>query len=127
MDDLKQREQYHEAEAKRINAGRKPKFSDLMRNPWASEINPIRDGYFVRQISTGPNAAYVFTDRKGKFWETSTKYAFFIDGATSPAPAVVQMTDEQKLRLRSCIETGVAFDIVSRTDADVIISASGAK
>lgn len=42
-DKLKQLEQELEAEALRINAGRKPKFGDLMRNPWASESNPIRD------------------------------------------------------------------------------------
>jgi len=89
MDNLKQREQELEAEAKRINAGRKPKFGDLMRNPWASDTNPHRDGYFVRQIGTGHHASFEFTDRKGRFWEISTKYAFFLDAVTSPAPAVV--------------------------------------
>jgi len=60
-----------------------------------------------------------------QYAELKEKYDALV--ATSPAPAVVQMTDEQLLRLRACIETGVALDIVSCTDADVILSASGVK
>lgn len=81
-DELKQREREFEAEAARINAGRKPKFGDLMRNPWASETNPIRDGYFVRKCGE----YYEFTDRRGKFWQTRAKFAFFIDDSRA-APA----------------------------------------
>ena len=91
MDDLKQREQEHKANALRINAGRKPKFGDLMRNPWASERNPQRDGYFVRKRSQGgtfnPGEYYEFTDKNGKFWETEAKYAFFIGEAVPQANA----------------------------------------
>jgi len=72
-------------------------------------------------------------DKMGPLWDRlgmqlyAMKYSDLVRAATSSAPAVVQMTDEQKLRLRACIETGVAFDIVSRADADAILSASGVK
>lgn len=91
-DNLKQREQELEAEALRINAGRKPKFGDRMRNPWASESNPTRDGYFVQRKQSTPRyggPTYELTDGNGKFWKTSAKYAFFIDDArATPAQPV---------------------------------------
>lgn len=72
-----------EADAVRINAGRKPKFGDWMRNPWAGESNPQRDGMFVRAgRNTGrcnPGPWYEFTDGKGEFWQMNTKSVFFID------------------------------------------------
>lgn len=99
MSDLKKLEQEHEANALRINAGRKPKFGDLMRNPWASDGNPQRDGYFVRERhqsgAFNPGHYYEFTDKRGKFWETRAKYAFFID--TQPeATAPASLTDALK-------------------------------
>jgi hypothetical protein len=84
-DELKKLEQELEAQALRINAGRKPKFGDLMRNPWAGESNPRRDAYFVRRVGDH----YEFTDKRGDFWQTRSKFAFFID-ATQPAPIPVQ-------------------------------------
>lgn len=87
MSDLKQREREFEAQAERINAGRKPKFGDLMRNPLASEGNPQRDGYFVREICrTGlvnSGLYYEFTDAKGKFWQSRAQFAFCIDAQPS--------------------------------------------
>lgn len=101
MSELKQREAEFEAEALRINAGRKPKFGDLMRNPWASENNPQRDGYFVRERRQGgrfnPGHYYEFTDKCGKFWETQAKYAFFIDTqpeASNPAQDLSAMDSD---------------------------------
>jgi hypothetical protein len=88
--DLKDRELELAAEALRVNAGRKPKFGDLMRNPWASEGNPKRDGYFVRSKRTtgrfNPGLWYEFTDRNGEFWETSGQYAVFVAAVDHEAP-----------------------------------------
>lgn len=82
--DIDNRRAEFEAEALRVNAGRKPKFGDLMRNPWAGEGNPTRDGYFVRaKTVTGrfnPGLWYEFTDGNGKFWESSGKCAMFVEG-----------------------------------------------
>lgn len=52
------------------------KFGDAFTNPWASERNPTRVGYFVRRgvrtgnLNRGPYCE--FTDRKGKFWTMAT-------------------------------------------------------
>lgn len=87
MSELKQREAEFEADALRINAGRKPKFGDLMRNPWASDTNPHRDAYFVRK----DGRYYEFTDKKGEFWKTSAKYAIFIDAQPVEDSAALHM------------------------------------
>lgn len=67
----------------RINSGRKPAFGDRMRNPWAGERNPQRDGVFVsKRRATGrlnPGLWYKMTDTKGKFWEINGDSAMFID------------------------------------------------
>ncbi|MDE9566302.1 hypothetical protein KKI93_20220 [Xenorhabdus bovienii] len=80
---LHEREKERAADAVKINNGRKPQFGDHMRNPWAGEINPHRDGYFVRaRRVTGkfnPGLWYQMTDKKGKFWEIDGQYAIFID------------------------------------------------
>jgi hypothetical protein len=51
------------------------KFGDLVENGWASEENPTRKGFFVREAKrTGKlNAGryWEITDGKGKFWELS--------------------------------------------------------
>jgi hypothetical protein len=77
--------------ARERNAKRAPKFGDMMRNPWASESNPQRDGYFVRSTRrTGrmnPGLWYQMTDRNGKFWEVDGSVQFFIDEPAKPAPA----------------------------------------
>ncbi|OTA15016.1 hypothetical protein Xbed_03627 [Xenorhabdus beddingii] len=66
-----------------INRGRKPVFGDHMRNPWAGESNPNRDGYFVRSRRvTGklnPGLWYEMTDKRGRFWEIDGVYAIFIE------------------------------------------------
>lgn len=94
MSELKQRETEFEADALRINAGRKPKFGDLMRNPWASDTNPRRDAYFVRQ----DGRYYEFTNKKGDFWKTHAKYAFFIDARPEAnADAKDAITDTQRM------------------------------
>ncbi|WP_323870033.1 hypothetical protein [Xenorhabdus szentirmaii] len=78
-----QHEKERAEEAVRINNGRKPEFGDYMRNPWAGEGNPHRDGYFVKSKRvTGklnPGLWYQMTDKKGKFWEIDGQYAMFID------------------------------------------------
>jgi len=51
----------------------KPRFGDLVENGWASEENPTRRGFFVREGKrTGRMNAGTYweiTDGKGKFWE----------------------------------------------------------
>jgi hypothetical protein len=58
-------EQGHTAELK-------PCFGDIIENGWASENNPTRVGYFVREgRRTGrlnPGRYFEVTDGKGKFW-----------------------------------------------------------
>jgi hypothetical protein len=91
MDDLKDRQQQAEAHALAVNAGRAPKFGDIMRNPWAGEGNPQRDGYFVRAKRTtgklNPGLWYEMTDKNGKFWEVNGKCQFFIDAPSSATTA----------------------------------------
>ena len=50
---LREREAAMHEMATKINAGRKPKFGDLMRGLWASETNPQRDGFFVKEVRNG--------------------------------------------------------------------------
>lgn len=88
---LDQRRVELEAEAIRINAGRAPKFGDWMRNPWAGESNPQRDGMFVQSKRvTGkfnPGLWYEMTDGNGAFWSSNGKVLFFIDGPNTPQPS----------------------------------------
>jgi hypothetical protein len=67
--------------AARINAGRKPKFGDLMCNLWAGDTNPNKFGMFVRQRRvTGrmnPGLWFELTDGSGKFWETNGEATVF--------------------------------------------------
>ena len=52
-------------------------FGVKMTNPSAGEGNPQKTGYFVRKkVRTGrvnPGTTYEFTDKKGLFWEISSK------------------------------------------------------
>lgn len=52
---------------------RTPRFGDIIENGWASERNPTRTGYFVREgRRTGrmnPGRYFEVTDGAGKFWE----------------------------------------------------------
>ncbi len=61
---------------------RHPKFGDRMRGAYASENNPQRDGYFVREIiRTGrlnPGKCYQFTDGKGAFWTYPAESVNFV-------------------------------------------------
>jgi hypothetical protein len=81
--------------ARERNAKRTPKFGDMMRNPWASESNPQRDGYFVRSTRrTGrmnPGLWYQMTGRNGKFWEVDGSVQFFIDEPAKPAPTPAEL------------------------------------
>ena len=43
------------------------------------------------------------------------------EAARQPAPA---LTEDQKLLLKACIETAVAFEILSRDDADAILAST---
>lgn len=79
MDDLQQREAAMREHAERVNAGRKPAFGDRMRNLWAGEENPIRDGIFVRAIRRNHASLYQMTNGKGKFWEVFTSGMVFIE------------------------------------------------
>lgn len=86
MDDfqnMRQRENAMHEIAAKINAGRKPKFGDLMRGLWASPTNPQRDGFFVKAIRTAgrvnPGLHYELTDGAGKFWAYGAKDVVFVD------------------------------------------------
>lgn len=46
----------------------KPRFGDLVENGWASEENPTRRGFFVREIRNGARRTWEITDGNGKFW-----------------------------------------------------------
>lgn len=63
--------------------GRKPQFGDKMRNLVASEENPRRDAYFVKEKRvTGrmnPGIWYTMTDKKGNFWDSCPKGLIFIE------------------------------------------------
>lgn len=66
-----------------LNAGRKPKFGDKMRNMVAGEGNPRRDAYFVKEkrVESRLNRGvwYTMTDQKGNFWDSCPKGLLFID------------------------------------------------
>jgi hypothetical protein len=52
------------------------KFGDIVENGWASERNPTRVGFFVREGHRplgrmNPGRYWQITDGKGKFWELS--------------------------------------------------------
>lgn len=54
----------------------KAKFGDLVENGWASEANPTRTGYFVREFRRphgrmNAGLTWEITDGNGKFWELS--------------------------------------------------------
>lgn len=86
MKPLQERQREMRELAAKVNAGRKPEFGDLMMNPWASDGNPHRDGFFVRVTSkTGrvnPGIWYEMTDRKGSFWEVNGNTMMFCDNLT---------------------------------------------
>lgn len=54
-----------------------PKFGDRITNPYASDDNPRKTGFFVREYrqkgKLNPGWFYEITDGKGKFWSTSKK------------------------------------------------------
>lgn len=79
MDDLEQREIAMREHVAKVNAGRKPMFGDRMRNLWASEQNPTRDGIFVQAIRRNHANLYRMTDGKGKFWDVFTSGMVFVD------------------------------------------------
>lgn len=105
MDELKALETERREQAKKVNAGRTPKFGDKMRNPWASEQNPTRDGYFVRKkhVTGNFNAGlwYEMTDGDGKFWECQGDTMMFIDhlqaALSQPAAQSAQVPEGWKL------------------------------
>lgn len=74
--------------AKAVNAGREPKYGDIMHNPWAGEGNPRRNGFFVRSNRvTGrfnPGLWYELTNGKGDFWKINGDYAMFVDHLVTP-------------------------------------------
>jgi hypothetical protein len=51
----------------------RPKFGDVIENGWASENNPTRRGYFVREFvrrgRLNPGRTWQITDGRGRFWE----------------------------------------------------------
>jgi hypothetical protein len=46
----------------------KLKFGDRVRNGWAGDANPLREGIFVRKSRDGGEWCIEVTDGKGKFW-----------------------------------------------------------
>lgn len=79
----------------------KPSFGDLVENGWASENNPTRRGFFVREyVRTGKlNAGrtWEITDRRGKFW-TIEPWTVSEDGRLTVTPAA------QALRSQPSVE-----------------------
>jgi len=63
-----------------------PEFGDRIRNLYASEDNPIRDGYYVNAIRrTGrlnKGVWYRITDGRGRFWEMPRGSAILLDEPT---------------------------------------------
>lgn len=116
-DVLKQAQDEYRAKAIAVNAGRKPKFGELMRNPWASEDNPTRDGYFVRaRVVKGrfnPGTWYEMTDRNGKFWEVSADYQFFVEPAAAvPVNALPDQSEfERQARYQGATNFAPARDM----------------
>lgn len=60
-----------------------PVFGERLRSKYASEANPIRDGFYVETIRrTGrlnPGKYYRLTDKHGKFWEFPADSVIFLD------------------------------------------------
>ena len=56
----------------------KPQFGDEVENGWASENNPTRRGFFVREFvrsgKLNPGRTWEITDGKGNFWELQPSY-----------------------------------------------------
>ena len=68
------------------------KFGDTIENGWASEANPTRVGYFVREFTVprgqmNPGLTWEITDGKGKFWrlKPTGDHKITVTSATSPA------------------------------------------
>lgn len=77
--------------------GLKAKFGDAVENGWASEANPTRVGYFVREFrrprgQMNPGLTWEITDGNGKFWELMPTGDHKIT-VTSASP-FVQATEE---------------------------------
>jgi len=75
----------------------KAKFGDLVENGWASEENPTRVGYFVREFTPprrqmNPGLTWEITDGNGKFWELKPTGDHQI--TVTPASPFVRATDE---------------------------------
>jgi hypothetical protein len=55
-----------------------PSFGDTVENGWASEDNPTRQGFFVREFKRigrlNPGRTWEITDGRGKFWEINPHY-----------------------------------------------------
>lgn len=66
------------------------RFGDPFTNPWASDDNPKKHGFYVRtgyrqRGSINNGKYYEFTDKKGRFWQMSGKA---VDEAlTAPSPS----------------------------------------
>lgn len=75
----------------------KAKFGDLVENGWASEGNPTRIGYFVREFTRprkqmNPGLTWEITDGNGKFWELKPTGEHKI--TVTPASPFVRATEE---------------------------------
>lgn len=99
---LAERQKDMEAAARAHNGNRKPQFGDSMRNPWAGEGNPYRDGYFVREKrvtgSFNPGLWYQMTDGQGAFWETNGKVAMFREAPASTVPDFIARNVERAIQ-----------------------------
>lgn len=83
-------------------AGMRPAFGDIVENGWASEDNPTRTGFFVREFRrTGklnPGLTWEITDGKGKFWEFNPKdiaedNRLKVTRAAAPGPPVGEVVN----------------------------------
>ncbi|WP_395443622.1 hypothetical protein [Caulobacter sp. UC70_42] len=68
------------------------KFGDTIENGWASEANPTRVGYFVREFTVprgqmNPGLTWEITDGKGKFWRLKPTGDHKITVTPAPPPA----------------------------------------
>ena len=73
----------------------KPKFGDPVENGWASEDNPTRRGFFVREIRNGARKTWEITDGKGKFWRCPLDPDHKLTWApTSRRPTPPRITEE---------------------------------
>lgn len=83
MLDMKLREDAMRAHTLAVNAGRRPKFGDQMRNLWAGGTNPRRDATFIREVHkagrTDPGMWYEMTDKKGEVWLSSPTGMIFLE------------------------------------------------